>query len=318
MLQPELIQLLTASDLVDLRIDAIPKLQAGFRPGSFFSSSRSQDGEAKLTFIPQQILLNKDHELFEDGDIHRHLYLQNLSTCPVYDSPTARQCEFRCYISGCSQVFSTVEDYEHHYNTLHRHVCSSCQRSLPSARLLDIHIQEWHDSLFSILAERQDMYQCLAEGCGSKFRTREQRKDHMIKIHKYPSDFMFDKVKRIKNIKIAKNNMLQKGTSMEVSMSVSEPEGVCEVLSDQPEEEEYMEINHSLEPGILDPASNPINTVELSTDHDTAPILSVTIQPTTNQQRPQHNRERHSYRVPRTVCFGQGSVQGFRGHGRRI
>uniref|UniRef100_A0A8C7IIS8 C2H2-type domain-containing protein n=1 Tax=Oncorhynchus kisutch TaxID=8019 RepID=A0A8C7IIS8_ONCKI len=290
----------------------------GFRPGCFFSSSGSQDGEAKLTFIPQQILLNKDHELFEDGDIHRHLYLQNLSTCPAYDSPTARQCEFRCYISGCSQVFSTVEDYEHHYNTLHRHVCSSCQRSLPSARLLDIHIQEWHDSLFSILAERQDMYQCLVEGCGSKFRTRDQRKDHMIKIHKYPSDFMFDKVKRIKNIKIAKKNMLQKGTSMEVSMSVSEPEGVCEVLSDQPEEEEYMEINHSLEPGILDPPSNPINTVELSTDHDTAPILSVTIQPTTNQQRPQHNRERHSYRVPRTVCFGQGSVQGFRGHGRRI
>uniref|UniRef100_A0A8C8D7T5 C2H2-type domain-containing protein n=1 Tax=Oncorhynchus tshawytscha TaxID=74940 RepID=A0A8C8D7T5_ONCTS len=220
MLQPELIQLLTASDLVDLRIDAIPKLQVGFRPGCFFSSSRSQDGEAKLTFIPQQILLNKDHELFEDGDIHRHLYLQNLSTCPAYDSPTARQCEFRCYISGCSQVFSTVEDYEHHYNTLHRHVCSSCQRSLPSARLLDIHIQEWHDSLFSILAERQDMYQCLVEGCGSKFRTRDQRKDHMIKIHKYPSDFMFDKVKRIKNIKIAKKNMLQKGTSMEVSMSI--------------------------------------------------------------------------------------------------
>lgn len=71
--------------------------------------------------------------------------------------PSLRQCEFRCHISGCSQVFSTVEDYEHHYNMLHRHVCSSCQRSLPSARLLDIHIQEWHDSLFSILAERQDM-----------------------------------------------------------------------------------------------------------------------------------------------------------------
>ncbi|XP_038847597.1 zinc finger protein 511 [Salvelinus namaycush] len=320
MLPPELIQLLTASDLVDLRIDAIPKLQVGFRPESLFSSFTSQDGEAKLTFtfIPHQIPLNKDHEFFEDGDIHRHLYLQNLSTCPAYDSPTARQCEFRCHISGCSQVFSTVEDYEHHYNTLHRHVCSSCQRSLPSARLLDIHIQEWHDSLFSILAERQDMYQCLVEGCGLKYRTREQRKDHMIKIHKYPSDFMFDKAKRIKNIKIAKKNMLQKGTSMEVSMSVSEPKGVCEVLSDQPEEEEYMEINHSLEPGILDPAGNPINTVELSTDHDTAPILSVTIQPTTNQQRPQHNRERHSYRVPRTVCFGQGSVQGFRGRGRRI
>ncbi|CAB1312384.1 unnamed protein product [Coregonus sp. 'balchen'] len=312
MLQPELIQLLTASDLVDSRIDAIPKLQVGFRPRSLFSSVTSQDREAKLTFtfIPHQILLNKDHEFFEDGDIHRHLYLQNLSTCPAYDSTTARPCEFRCHISGCSQVFRTVEEYEHHYNTLHRHVCSSCQRSLPSARLLDIHIQEWHDSLFSILVERQDMYQCLVEGCGLKFRTREQRKDHMIKIHKYPSDFRFDKGKRIKKIKIAKKNLPQEGTSMAMSMSVREP--------DQPEEEEFMELNHSLEPGILDPAANPINTVELSTEHATAPILSVTIQPTTNQQRPQHNRERHSYRVPRTVCFGQGSVQGFRGRGRRI
>uniref|UniRef100_A0A4W5K977 C2H2-type domain-containing protein n=1 Tax=Hucho hucho TaxID=62062 RepID=A0A4W5K977_9TELE len=224
--------------------------KVGFSPGSLFSSFTSQDREAKLTFtfIPHQILLNKDHEFFEDGDIHRHLYLQNLSTCPVYDSPTARQCEFRCHISGCSQVFSTVEEYEHHYNTLHRHMCSSCQRSLPSARLLDIHIQEWHDSLFSILAERQDMYQCLVEGCSLKFRTREQRKDHMIKIHQYPSDFMFDKAKRIKKINIANKNRQQKGTSMEVSMSGSEPEDVCQVLSDQPEEEEYMELNHSLEP----------------------------------------------------------------------
>lgn len=67
MLKPELIQILTASDLVDLRIDEIPKLQVGFRPGSLFSSFTSQDREARLTFtfIPHQILLNKDHEFFE-------------------------------------------------------------------------------------------------------------------------------------------------------------------------------------------------------------------------------------------------------------
>lgn len=65
--------------------------------------------------------------------------------------------EFACHISGCSAVHSTLEEYEHHYNSLHRHVCCSCRRSLPTARLLDIHIQEWHDSLFMILAQRQDM-----------------------------------------------------------------------------------------------------------------------------------------------------------------
>ena len=65
--------------------------------------------------------------------------------------------EFACHISGCSAVHSTLEEYEHHYNSLHRHVCCSCRRPLPTARLLDIHIQEWHDSLFTILAQRQDM-----------------------------------------------------------------------------------------------------------------------------------------------------------------
>ncbi|TDH01177.1 hypothetical protein EPR50_G00177880 [Perca flavescens] len=54
--------------------------------------------------------------------------------------------------------------------------------SLPSARLLDIHIQEWHDSLFTILAQRQDLYQCLVEGCGQKFRTSKHRKDHLIRF----------------------------------------------------------------------------------------------------------------------------------------
>lgn len=65
--------------------------------------------------------------------------------------------EFQCHISGCKQLFDTLEGYEHHYNSLHRHVCSSCKRSFPSHRLLDIHILEWHDSLFQVMAERECM-----------------------------------------------------------------------------------------------------------------------------------------------------------------
>ncbi|KAL0964163.1 hypothetical protein UPYG_G00320060 [Umbra pygmaea] len=313
MLHPELIKLLTAGDLTDAHIDAIPKLPVGFGPnGSLFTSFTSKIAEDReklpFTFIPHKILLSGDHEFFEDGDIHRHLYLQNISTCTADDSATTRPCEFRCHLSGCSQVFSSVECYEHHYNTLHRHVCSSCLRSLPSARLLDIHIQEWHDSLFSILAERQDMYQCLLDGCGLKFKSREQRKDHMIQIHKYPSDFRFDKAKRTKKNKIAKNYLQQKGTSMELSMS--EPE----VVSYRPEEEmESMELQQ-----VPDPAADMTDTVEMSTENVTAPSLSLLNLPTSNQLRLQDNRGTQSHRVPRTVCFGQGTAQGFRGHGRRI
>lgn len=65
--------------------------------------------------------------------------------------------EFQCHIAGCKQLFDTLEGYEHHYNTLHRHVCSSCKRCFPSNRLLDIHILEWHDSLFQVMAERECM-----------------------------------------------------------------------------------------------------------------------------------------------------------------
>ncbi|XP_070288245.1 zinc finger protein 511 isoform X2 [Myotis yumanensis] len=65
--------------------------------------------------------------------------------------------EFTCQMAGCCQVFDTLEDYEHHYHTLHRNVCSFCKRAFPSGHLLDVHILEWHDSLFQVLSERQDM-----------------------------------------------------------------------------------------------------------------------------------------------------------------
>ncbi|KAM3862937.1 zinc finger protein 511 [Diretmus argenteus] len=261
--------------------------------------SHLEETPSPFSFTPQRIHLHKDHEFFEDGDIHRHLYLQNLSTSEADDKPKLSVSEFGCHISGCSQVFSSVEEYEHHYNSLHRHVCCSCRRSLPSARLLDIHIQEWHDSLFMILAQRQDMYQCLVEGCGEKFRTSKQRKDHLIRIHKYPPDFRFDKAKKDKGPREMKSQQQQqqqqKDTSMEAMEGVCESEGVCEVMcdtvSDQPAERE---------PRVSEAAGTVVDSA------------SVEMRSELEQLKP-----RYSYRVPATVCFGQGSVRGFRGRGRR-
>uniref|UniRef100_H0WGU5 C2H2-type domain-containing protein n=1 Tax=Otolemur garnettii TaxID=30611 RepID=H0WGU5_OTOGA len=101
--------------------------------------------------------------------------------------------EFTCQVAGCCEVFDALHDYEHHYHTLHGNVCSFCRRAFPSGHLLDAHILEWHDSLFQILSERQDMYQCLVEGCTEKFKTSKARKDHLVKLHLYPTDFRFDK-----------------------------------------------------------------------------------------------------------------------------
>ncbi|XP_021350429.1 protein lethal(2)k10201-like [Mizuhopecten yessoensis] len=36
------------------------------------------------------------------------------------------------------------------------------------------------------------MFQCLVESCNSKFSTRKERKSHVVKVHKYPSNYRFD------------------------------------------------------------------------------------------------------------------------------
>ncbi|KAG8000077.1 hypothetical protein GBF38_002220 [Nibea albiflora] len=262
-----------------------------------------------FSFTPQLVHLHKDHELFEDGDIQRHMYLQDLYISEANDKPTLSVSEFACHISGCSAVFSTLEEYEHHYNSLHRHVCCSCRRSLPSARLLDIHIQEWHDSLFTILAQRQDMYQCLVEGCGQKFRTSKLRKDHLIRLHKYPPDFRFDKTKKDRGTQETKRQ--QKDTAMEVVDDVCESEGVCEVmcdvLSNQLEHGESMETHVSQEEARMAKSDSTEEHADLTAASHGAGNTST--EPT---------KPRYSYRVPTTVCFGHGSVRGFRGRrGRR-
>ncbi|XP_041124895.1 zinc finger protein 511 [Polyodon spathula] len=140
-----------------------------------------------------------DIQSFPDGDIQRHLYLQDVITSVADDTEKAKVSEFRCHIAGCSQLSDTLERYEHHYNTFHHNVCSYCKLCFPSGHLLDIHILEWHDPLFQILAEKQNMYQCMVECCYVKFKTSIDRKHHLIKIHSYPPYFRFDKPKKSKS-----------------------------------------------------------------------------------------------------------------------
>ncbi|XP_070487141.1 zinc finger protein 511 isoform X2 [Equus przewalskii] len=153
-------------------------------------------GAVPFRFTARQVRFPREHEFFEDGDVQRHLYLQDVLTQVAGAPERPRVPEFTCQVAGCCQVFDALEDYEHHYHTLHRNVCSFCKRAFPSGHLLDIHILEWHDSLFQILSERQNMYQCLVEGCTEKFKTSKDRKDHLVRRHLYPADFRFDKPKK--------------------------------------------------------------------------------------------------------------------------
>ncbi|XP_040033746.2 zinc finger protein 511 [Gasterosteus aculeatus] len=277
-----------------------PESPRDARPGG----GGGEEGEEgnPFDFAPQPVRLHRDHELFEDGDVLRHLYLQDLYVSEEAEDKRALcVSEFACHFSSCSAVFSSLEEYEHHYNSLHRHVCCSCRRSLPSARLLDLHIQEWHDSLFTILAQRQDMYQCLVEGCGQKFRTSKHRKDHLVRIHKYPPDFRFDKTKKNRGTQQTKGQQ-QKDTAMEV---VDE---VCEGTSDPPEQGESMETY------VCEEEAARMATPASSEEHADVSAAD----PSTESPSTEPPKARFSYRIPTTVCFGHGSVRGFRGRrGRR-
>ncbi|XP_063814701.1 zinc finger protein 511 [Pseudophryne corroboree] len=259
MVPPELIAALSSPDM--LRAVDLPVLPV----------KRNIESPMAVT-APRRVCYTREHDFLEDGDVHRHLYLQDVLTSIGKVEERPKLSEFQCQMAGCAQLFDTLECYEHHYNTLHRNVCSTCKRSFPSARLLDIHILEWHDSLFQIMAEKSNMFQCLVEGCMEKFKTSGERKHHLIEAHLYPPDFRFDKPK--KNKSKLKQEYSQ---GQELSMDVT-PEGppVVEL------ESESMEISHS-------PAC----------DHSVFPTANSSNTP-------------NKYRVPSTICFGHGSVRGFR------
>lgn len=280
MLQPELIELL-GSGTPRILAEKIPVIKNRETEWVAFQQKETEDGRENVIspfrFRPERIRVAIEDEYFEDGDIHRHMYLQDVVTALADDYQPPTISEFKCHIAGCKQFFDTLEGYEHHYNALHRNVCSSCKRSFPSNRLLDVHILEWHDSLFQVMAEKQCMYECLVEGCGLKFKTSKERKDHLIKTHSYPADFRFDRTKKSGRIR-EKKTPQQNDAHMEV----------CKASASQPEMSESMDFS-------LTPETESMKTVQ------TEPINTTNPKPL------------YSYRVPSSICFGQGSVRGFRG-----
>ncbi|XP_061857680.1 zinc finger protein 511 [Colius striatus] len=236
-----------------------------------------------FAFAPRRLRLGPGHTLLEDGDIHRHLYLRGVLTSLTEVTDRPKVSEFSCHISGCCQVFDTLEGYEHHYNTLHRNVCSFCKCSFPSGHLLDIHILEWHDSLFQIMAEKQNMYKCLVEGCVEKFRSSKDRKDHLVTVHLYPADFRFDRPKKVKSTPKQLSSATKQDVSvpMDVSMETSEQFQV-----------DPMEVGPSEKMEILQPAASP------------SPLGA--------------EKRLYKSRIPPTVCFGPGATRGFKGPRKKI
>ncbi|XP_034256253.1 zinc finger protein 511 [Thrips palmi] len=94
-----------------------------------------------------------------------------------------------CEIPGCTTQLKSVMELELHYNSIHRYTCATCRKSFASAHLLDLHIEETHDSFFAVQAERKPMYRCLVETCTARFTTSQERHCHCVDSHAYPPRF---------------------------------------------------------------------------------------------------------------------------------
>ena len=99
-----------------------------------------------------------------------------------------------CTLSpSCSSLepFKSIQEYEDHYQSRHCNVCHSCQKQLPTGHLLDLHLQEMHDSYFEVISKVQNSFSCFVEGCKKKFKTKKTRILHLIQKHEYPKSFDF-------------------------------------------------------------------------------------------------------------------------------
>ena len=98
-----------------------------------------------------------------------------------------------CGMGGCERKFSTHWECESHYQSAHRHRCATCNRVLPTARLLELHVIEQHDLYFRHMAARGDrlIYECLVTGCGTCYVSDVARKRHLVRDHRYPRSFSF-------------------------------------------------------------------------------------------------------------------------------
>ncbi|CAG9559312.1 unnamed protein product [Danaus chrysippus] len=123
----------------------------------------------------------------------------------VYDVDDEELChsiiQTSCAVPGCKYTTDSLLDFENHYNATHRYSCSQCKKVLPSPHLLDLHVQEKHDSFFAVMALKKPSYCCYIEDCKEKFQNADDRMDHCTKVHKLPKDFRYHQKSQKKNKK---------------------------------------------------------------------------------------------------------------------
>ncbi|ORX81001.1 hypothetical protein BCR32DRAFT_15229 [Anaeromyces robustus] len=143
-----------------------------------------------LKFNPKKRPKSPEDSFFNQGDEEFSRIWNTKYFCIENEEPLENDEKndyIKCNLlpSCLSLKFLTIEDYEAHYSLTHKYYCSICNVTLMTERLLNIHLQEVHDSFFEILSSRKNMYQCLIQDCEEKFKDSKERKQHLIEKHNF-------------------------------------------------------------------------------------------------------------------------------------
>ena len=243
--------------------------------------------------------------------------------------------EFSCAVPGCKESFSQLHESETHYNAVHRHSCSVCRKSLPSPHLLELHLQETHDSFFSVLSERKASFQCFLPTCPSLYWSCEERHQHAVTSHNFPPDFRFDEVKKNparnggnhKSSNRSKPRKTNKEANGSSSSSLETSEG-GKVLRRPPSLSlaklgEHFKSSDDMDVDSLKQTQTPANKrLSLHCWTGTTPDVSKLSSPSTNNQtdgvktsstgkKSRIPVRSNSCRVPRNLSFGAGVPKTF-------
>eukprot|EP00092_Neocalanus_flemingeri_P014528 GFUD01015675.1.p1 GENE.GFUD01015675.1~~GFUD01015675.1.p1 ORF type:complete len:320 (-),score=80.47 GFUD01015675.1:523-1482(-) len=228
--------------------------------------------------------------------------------------------QFSCQVPGCNYTFSQLHQSETHYNAVHRHSCSVCRRSLPSPHLLEIHIQESHDSFFAVLAERKPSYQCFLPTCPHLSWNASERHDHVIKIHKFPPDFRFDQVKKKGSEKRKEKKAAGGGDSAGSQAVTRRPLSLARLGEKFPNKDDLSPSKRSSicvdtptsisGPLVKSPWNGTSPDVSRPPDQNIVPSPS-SGGPSSSSKRSKIPVRSNSCRVPRNLSFGAGVAKTF-------
>lgn len=113
-------------------------------------------------------------------------------------TPTPKpESRITCSLPPCHlepRHFNSYTTYQQHMTTVHDFVCDECHRRFPLLRIMEIHIDECHNPIVALQAERpgSTIYQCFE--CQDRFETPTLRNQHMVQSHQYSPQFKFDVV----------------------------------------------------------------------------------------------------------------------------